>query len=515
MAEPSSASGSAQLRHANELLHGFDIADGETKHFLSSIIVSNDLPLVEREELVRLSLMRGVEEWNMLFECAAALRDKALEAGDDLLGTDEDGESSLLPFLGRLLAVSTEGGEILGVGKRGASEVKDGDKSKMSPGKVNGRLSRFWEGRGMHVKTDSVTGMGGVMKLGDVVNPAESRKASRPATLPSASSTEIQQPTNIKPIPTTQTDPAPQSSANLSTSNPKRSRKSPFFCFSITPPEPSSPKKPRPPRGTISSLPIPRLSSPTFGLIQESLASQPFRLLIAVTFLIRTHGTAAIPIFHQLMERFPTPEDLAAADPNEIEELIRPLGLAKVRCKAIKRYAKRWVERPPDKGKRFGVRGYPYPLSGTSPESSEWSVKAGEEFGAEDDLSEGEKDAVRDARDRAVGHAWEIGHLTTGPYALDSWRIFCRDVLLGRAEDWMGKGAAPRFQPEWMRVLPRDKELRACLRWMWMREGWAWNPVTGDREPLSDEMQRAVDEGRVAYDDTGGLVILGQSAPTK
>jgi hypothetical protein len=76
-------------------------------------------------------------------------------------------------------------------------------------------------------------------------------------------------------------------------------------------------------------------------------------------------------------------------------------------------------------------------------------------------------DAVADARERAIGSAWEIGHLTQGPYALDSWRIFCRDVLLGRSEHWTGKGSEPGFQPEWMRVLPRDKELRACLRWMW------------------------------------------------
>jgi hypothetical protein len=104
--------------------------------------------------------------------------------------------------------------------------------------------------------------------------------------------------------------------------------------------------------------------------------------------------------------------------------------------------------------------------------------------------------------------AWEIGHLTQGRYAIDSWRIFCRDVLLGRARDWNGKGARPEFQPEWMRVQPMDKELRACLRWMWMREGWEWDPETGERMPLREEMRRAVNEGRVEYDDRGGLRIV-------
>jgi hypothetical protein len=43
-----------------------------------------------------------------------------------------------------------------------------------------------------------------------------------------------------------------------------------------------------------------------------------------------------------------------------------------------------------------------------------------------------------------------------------------------------------------------------------MREGWEWDPLTGEREPLREEMRRAVNEGRVGYDDCGNLVILDQ-----
>ena len=100
--------------------------------------------------------------------------------------------------------------------------------------------------------------------------------------------------------------------------------------------------------------------------------------------------------------------------------------------------------------------------------------------------------------------------MTQGKYAIDSWRIFCRDAMLGRAEDWNGGGREPEFQPEWMRVMPQDKELRAFLRWMWMREGWEWDPATGDRIVLSEELRSAVDEGRVEYDETGGLRILDE-----
>ncbi len=67
--------------------------------------------------------------------------------------------------------------------------------------------------------------------------------------------------------------------------------------------------------------------------------------------------------------------------------------------------------------------------------------------------------------------AFEVAHLPgIGPYALDSFRIFHRDEMRGLAKDWLGSGAEEGFEPEWMRVRPRDKELRAYLEWLWERE---------------------------------------------
>jgi hypothetical protein len=47
-----------------------------------------------------------------------------------------------------------------------------------------------------------------------------------------------------------------------------------------------------------------------------------------------------------------------------------------------------------------------------------------------------------------------------------------------------------------------------------MREGWEWDPLSGEREPLREDMRRAVDESRVGYDDSGNLVILEQEVAT-
>lgn len=274
-----------------------------------------------------------------------------------------------------------------------------------------------------------------------------------------------------------------------------------------------SPSKQRPRRGTVSALPVPPLGAARFGLVQEELAHNPFQLLVAVTFLIRTQGRVAIPVFQDLMERYPTPEALAAADGNDIVARTHHLGLSAVRCAIIQRYARTWIAQPPRRDARYAVKNYPCPGDGRD-------VRAGEEFGAQEDdllLLPPPPPAVpvdeRDERSlelRACGResAWEIGHLTQGPYAIDSWRIFCRDVLLGRAADWTGRGREPGFQPEWMRVLPRDKELRACLRWMWMKEGWDWDPATGEKNVLRDDLRQAVDDGRVGYDDTGNLRII-------
>ncbi|KAI0423249.1 DNA glycosylase [Xylaria grammica] len=276
---------------------------------------------------------------------------------------------------------------------------------------------------------------------------------------------------------------------NLSTSQkqtPKREAKSPYFNTTAavpSPPKLSKSPKIRPPRGTVSSLPFPRLDAPRFGLIQEELAHDPFRLLIAVTFLVRTSGKAAIPVFRALMAKYPTPSALAAADAAEIVAMIRHLGLGSVRAAAIQRYARVWLEDPPRNGVRHAVKNY---HGAESPRTDEHGV------------------LVRSGGDSA----WEIGHMTQGPYALDSWRIFCRDVLRGAAEDWKGGGREGEFQPEWMRVLPQDKELRAYLRWMWMQEGWQWDPRTGEKVVLSEDLRRAVAEGRVGYDDTGDLRIL-------
>lgn len=262
-------------------------------------------------------------------------------------------------------------------------------------------------------------------------------------------------------------------------------------------------KKKRVPAGT-STAPVPSIHSTRFGIIQEKLWQEPFWLLIAVTFLNKTTGRAAVPVFWALKKRYPTPEALANAEQEDLQDMIYHLGLQGQRSKRLISIAKAWVERPAEKGVRFRTLHYPSKGDGKA-----YKPPA----------------VVEEDADECAG-ALEIGHIPgCGPYAWDSWRIFCRDVRRGLADDYNCKNAKEgSFEPEWQKVLPLDKELRACLRWMWLREGWIWDHRTGNkREATEAEMERAVlgemeirdpQERKFAAQAAGVEVVQG-AAPTK
>jgi hypothetical protein len=257
----------------------------------------------------------------------------------------------------------------------------------------------------------------------------------------------------------------------------------------------SKSRTPRVPAGT-STCPVPPTTSAHFGLIQEKLWQTPFWLLIAVTFLNKTTGRSAVPIFRSLQTLYPTPEDLAQADHQDLVNMIATLGLQNQRAKKLVGIAKTWCENPPVKGRRY--RCLHYPNKGDGKEYKKDEV-------IEDDSDDDEDEEDGRSPDDVRG-ALEIAHISgCGPYAWDSWRIFCRDALRGRAEDYNGKGAADpeSFVPEWQRVLPLDKELRACLRWMWLREGWVWDCESGAKRAATEEERRAGEMGEMSFGDEG------------
>lgn len=241
-----------------------------------------------------------------------------------------------------------------------------------------------------------------------------------------------------------------------------------------------SPKKPRAAAGTVSCIDVPPLSNHVFGLIQEELAHHPFQLLVAVILLNKTRGKYAIPVFREIMEAYPTPQALEEADLASLSEMIKPLGLFNQRAATLVELAKVWNLHPPTKGRRVMTPKYPG-------SESHKGIGALEVLG-DDDTREG---------------ALEIGHLPgIGAYAFDSWRIFSRDELREVAVGWNAEGATDEsFVPEWKRVLPNDKELRAFLRWMWLKEGLKWDPITGEKEIASAKLMTRAESGGLNWEE--------------
>ncbi|CAH0020321.1 unnamed protein product [Clonostachys rhizophaga] len=206
---------------------------------------------------------------------------------------------------------------------------------------------------------------------------------------------------------------------------------------------------------TTSACRSPPIHGSRFGLIQEKLGHNLYELLVAAMLWNRTRGMQAKPIFLALVQQYPTPDHLAKANLSELADLIRPIGLYNSRAKRFLLFAQAWLLSPPSKERRYRRMHYP-------------SAGDGKDVGPTE---------ILDKSDFREG--WEVAHLPgVGPYALDSFRIFHRDILRGLAKDWEGTGATPGFEPEWKRVVPSDKELKAYIRWRWLKEGYVWDPAT-------------------------------------
>ena len=57
--------------------------------------------------------------------------------------------------------------------------------------------------------------------------------------------------------------------------------------------------------------------------------ADPYRLLVAECLLQKTTASQVKPIYERVLEKYPKVQDLAIANPDELLELLRPLGLLK------------------------------------------------------------------------------------------------------------------------------------------------------------------------------------------
>lgn len=71
----------------------------------------------------------------------------------------------------------------------------------------------------------------------------------------------------------------------------------------------------------------------------------PFGILVAEMLLRQTRAVQVAAVWPVLLERYPTPKELAAADPDELHALLAPLGLGRQRVQALQEMSAVLVKR--------------------------------------------------------------------------------------------------------------------------------------------------------------------------
>jgi endonuclease III len=105
--------------------------------------------------------------------------------------------------------------------------------------------------------------------------------------------------------------------------------------------------KPRTPKGRARETAA-RLAVEYPGSAKELCAlnfDNPFQLLVATILSAQTTDERVNSVTPALFARYPTPEDLAAADPADVERLIQPTGFFRNKTKSLIGMAKALVER--------------------------------------------------------------------------------------------------------------------------------------------------------------------------
>src|SRR5437660_8760014 len=103
---------------------------------------------------------------------------------------------------------------------------------------------------------------------------------------------------------------------------------------------------PPPPRGarTRARLTVERLAE-LYPAVTELVHENPFQLLIATILSAQTTDRTVNLVTPELFRRFPTAADLASADPEEVERLVKPTGFFRVKTQSIQACARAIVER--------------------------------------------------------------------------------------------------------------------------------------------------------------------------
>ena len=102
--------------------------------------------------------------------------------------------------------------------------------------------------------------------------------------------------------------------------------------------------KPRSPKGRARET-VARLKAEYPDAVCALIHVDPYQLLVATILSAQTTDERVNSVTPALFERYPTPADLAAADPEELEKVIHPTGFFRSKAKSLIGMASALVER--------------------------------------------------------------------------------------------------------------------------------------------------------------------------
>ena len=79
------------------------------------------------------------------------------------------------------------------------------------------------------------------------------------------------------------------------------------------------------------------------GLIQEDLWPDEWKILVACLLLNLTTRKQVDGVIYRLFDEYPDPSALMAADLQDLQDLIRPLGMWRKRAKTLKRFSEEYL----------------------------------------------------------------------------------------------------------------------------------------------------------------------------
>jgi methyl-CpG-binding domain protein 4 len=87
-----------------------------------------------------------------------------------------------------------------------------------------------------------------------------------------------------------------------------------------------------------------RLHTSPLNTRQEEYRDEPWKMLIACMMLNCTSHKQMDQVRHGFFERWPNAQSLSQADPEEIAQMIKPLGFYNRRAKSWIEFSKQWTE---------------------------------------------------------------------------------------------------------------------------------------------------------------------------